>query len=78
MTPRAEPPHIEPNFQTPTPNSADAPRVAHSKIGVASTVQSAGLVTLVSAADAALHQAKRGGRDRVITSPGSPTAVPNG
>jgi diguanylate cyclase (GGDEF)-like protein len=47
-------------------------------VGVASTVQSAGLVTLVSAADAALHQAKRGGRDRVITSPGSPTAVPNG
>jgi diguanylate cyclase (GGDEF)-like protein len=47
-------------------------------VGVASTVQSAGLVTLVSAADAALHQAKRGGRDRVITSPGSTTPVPNG
>jgi diguanylate cyclase (GGDEF)-like protein len=47
-------------------------------VGVASTVQSAGLVTLVSAADAALHQAKRGGRDRVIASPGSTTTVPNG
>ncbi len=38
-------------------------------VGVSSTVQSAGLVTLVSAADSALHQAKRTGRDRVVTGP---------
>ena len=47
-------------------------------VGVASTVQSAGLVTLVSSADSALHQAKRGGRDRVVATPGSSAPVPNG
>jgi diguanylate cyclase (GGDEF)-like protein len=47
-------------------------------VGVASTVQSAGLVTLVSAADTALHQAKRTGRDRVVAGPSSATAVPTG
>ena len=47
-------------------------------VGVASTVQSAGLVTLVAAADAALHEAKRTGRDRVVSSPGTPRSVPTG
>jgi PleD family two-component response regulator len=47
-------------------------------VGLSSTVQSAGLVTLVSGADAALHQAKRSGRDRVVTSPGTGAAVTHG
>jgi diguanylate cyclase (GGDEF)-like protein len=47
-------------------------------VGVASTVQSAGLVTLVAAADAALHEAKRSGRDRVVTSPNGSHSLTSG
>ncbi|MFN8170007.1 MAG: diguanylate cyclase [Candidatus Nanopelagicales bacterium] len=44
-------------------------------VGVSSTPTHPGLVTLVAAADAALHQAKRQGRDQVVTAP-RPTGAP--
>ena len=39
-------------------------------IGISDTVRFDGLVTLAAAADAALHDAKRGGRNRVVVSEG--------
>jgi len=42
-------------------------------IGISDTVRFDGLVTLAAAADAALHDAKRGGRNRVVVSDGRGT-----
>jgi len=44
-------------------------------IGIADTVAHPGLVTLVAAADAALHQAKRQGRNRVAVADGRTTST---